>query len=394
MTALQASLGAPTQWDAVAQEPYFTYTDTAGASRTPPITPTHRACRGDSAWRAPQDSASASGASATKTRRHGTFPRSIREAHRRACSPRSCWRSLLGGYFVLLAGIVWFIKSSYLPALWLDPLFGLYSLCVTVYLLSRFSLSLLYRPSRRGPGQLPTVAVVIPAMNEQTAIETTLASIFALDYPQHLLSVFAVDDGSTDATWERMAFAARRFPNLHAIRFSHNRGKRAAMAAGIRATDAEIVCFVDSDSTLEPDALREIIKPFRDHRVAAVTGHADVQNRAYNVLTLLQQVRYFVAFRVIKGSESIFGCRDLRLGLLLRLPPRPPARGAAGLGDAVVPRPRGDVRRRPRAHQHAAQALARRLPVDRALRHERAARSSRASSCSRRAGRRAGCASR
>jgi hyaluronan synthase len=217
------------------------------------------------------------------------------------------WRSLLGGYFLLLAGIVWFIKSSYLPALWLDPLFGLYSLCVTVYLLSRFTLSLLYRPARRGPDELPSVAVVIPAMNEQTAIETTLTSIFALDYPHHLLSVFAVDDGSTDATWERMAFAARRFPNLHAIRFSHNRGKRAAMAAGIRATDAQIVCFVDSDSTLEPDALREIIKPFRDRRVAAVTGHADVQNRAYNVLTLLQQVRYFVAFRVIKGSESIFG---------------------------------------------------------------------------------------
>ena len=273
-------------------------------------------------------------------------------------------------------------------------MFGLYSLCVTVYLLSRFSLSLLYRPVRRGPDELPTVAVVIPAMNEQAAIETTLASIFALDYPQHLLSVFAVDDGSTDATWERMAFAARRFPNLHAIRFSHNRGKRAAMAAGIRATDAEIICFVDSDSTLEPDALREIIKPFRDRRVAAVTGHADVQNRAYNVLTLLQQVRYFVAFRVIKGSESIFGCRDLRLRLLLGLPPRPPARGAAGLGDAVVPRPRGDVRRRPRAHEHAAQAT----PASSTSRPRAAPRtcrtSSRASSSSRRAGRRAGCASR
>ncbi len=101
------------------------------------------------------------------------------------------WRGLLGGYFFLLAGIVWFIKSSYLPALWLDPIFGIYSLCVTLYLLSRFSLSLLYRPARRGPDQLPSVAVVIPAMNEQTAIETTLASIFALDYPQHLLSVFA-----------------------------------------------------------------------------------------------------------------------------------------------------------------------------------------------------------
>ena len=34
MTALQASLGAETHWDAVAQEPYFTYTDTAGVSHT------------------------------------------------------------------------------------------------------------------------------------------------------------------------------------------------------------------------------------------------------------------------------------------------------------------------------------------------------------------------
>ena len=99
---------------------------------------------------------------------------------------------------------------------------------------------------------LPSVAIVIPAMNEQSAIERTIEAAFALDYPQDLISVFAVDDGSTDETWQRMAFASRRFPNLHAIRFSHNRGKRAAMAAGIRATDAEIICFVDSDSSRRP----------------------------------------------------------------------------------------------------------------------------------------------
>jgi spore germination protein YaaH/chitodextrinase len=34
MTALQASLGAPTQWDQIAQEPFFTYTDTAGVPHT------------------------------------------------------------------------------------------------------------------------------------------------------------------------------------------------------------------------------------------------------------------------------------------------------------------------------------------------------------------------
>src|SRR4051794_11511481 len=97
------------------------------------------------------------------------------------------WRLMLGGYFVLLAAIIWFIKSSYLPALWLDPLFGLYSLCVTFYLVSRFGLPLLSPPVPRGPDELRGVAVVTPAMNEQAAIETTLTSIFALDYPQRLL---------------------------------------------------------------------------------------------------------------------------------------------------------------------------------------------------------------
>ena len=86
MTALQSTLGAQTLWDAVAQEPYFTYADASG-SRTRPTTRTLAACRDDSARRAPPGSASASGASATKTRRHGTFPRSSRDAYRQASWP-------------------------------------------------------------------------------------------------------------------------------------------------------------------------------------------------------------------------------------------------------------------------------------------------------------------
>jgi hyaluronan synthase len=216
------------------------------------------------------------------------------------------WRSVIGVYFLGVVGFVFLAKTAFLPSLFNDPVFGVYGLVVTAYLLSRFVMSVFYRPCR-ADGPLPSVAIVIPAMNEQSAIERTIEAAFALDYPQDLISVFAVDDGSTDETWQRMAFASRRFPNLHAIRFSHNRGKRAAMAAGIRATDAEVICFVDSDSSVAPDALREIVRPFVDPRVAAVTGHADVLNKSKNLLTLLQQVRYYVAFRVLKASESLFG---------------------------------------------------------------------------------------
>ena len=82
---------------------------------------------------------------------------------------------------------------------------------------------------------------------------------------------------------------------VRVIDLGRNRGKRAAMAPGIRATDAEIIAFVDSDSVLEPDALRSIVQGFADPHVGAICGHADVLNVTETWLTRMQAVRYFVA---------------------------------------------------------------------------------------------------
>jgi hyaluronan synthase len=76
----------------------------------------------------------------------------------------------------------------------------------------------------------------------------------------------------------------------------------------MRATDAEILAFVDSDSSLEPDALRRLVQGFADPQVGAVCGHADVANPDESWLSRMQVVRYFVAFRVVKAAESLFGC--------------------------------------------------------------------------------------
>jgi hyaluronan synthase len=94
---------------------------------------------------------------------------------------------------------------------------------------------------------------------------------------------------------------------VRVISFPENRGKRAAMAAGIRATSAEIIAFVDSDSSLERDALRRIVRGFAEPKVGAIAGHAEVENSRESWIARMQAVRYFVAFRVCKAAESIFG---------------------------------------------------------------------------------------
>jgi hyaluronan synthase len=209
-------------------------------------------------------------------------------------------------YLVALIVSVMAYKAAFIDLLFSNVFFGVYSVCVASYIISRFALSLFYR-SRRDAGLEPRIAIVMPSFNEEQAIGRSLSALLELDYPVEKLQLIAVNDGSDDDTLREMERVAERAQGrVRVIDFPENRGKRAAMAAGIRASDAEVIVFVDSDSVVAPDALRALVQPFADPRVGAVCGHADVLNLRENWLTRMQGVRYFVAFRVVKAAESVF----------------------------------------------------------------------------------------
>jgi hyaluronan synthase len=209
-------------------------------------------------------------------------------------------------YLLALVAALVLFKALFIQSLFIDPLLAAYGLLVCGYVLLRFVISLFYRPAKDA-GIRPTVAVVMPAFNEEEAIAQSLASILAVDYPKDSLEVVVVDDGSNDGTLREIRRVARGNPSLKVIEFPENRGKRAAMAAGVRATSAEIVAFVDSDSALDPDAIYKLVQGFADPDVGGIAGHADVLNVSASWLTKMQEVRYFIAFKVIKASESVFG---------------------------------------------------------------------------------------
>lgn len=215
-------------------------------------------------------------------------------------------RLVSGVYLIaIVLGIIAY-KTVFIEVVIVDPIFGVYSVVVCAYILSRFFLSMLYRPSA-DHGLEPSVALVVPAFNEEDAIAASVRAILDLDYPQSKLEVVVVNDGSTDGTLAEIEAVAAETPRVRVIDFPQNQGKRAAMAAGIRATSAEMVAFVDSDSVLEPDAMRAIVQGFADPKVGAIAGHADVLNVGGSWITRMQAVRYYVAFRVIKAAESVFG---------------------------------------------------------------------------------------
>lgn len=170
--------------------------------------------------------------------------------------------------------------------------------------------SLLYRPTPAQEAErLPRCTVIVPAYNEGAMVGVAIGSVLVGDYPRDRLEILAIDDGSTDDTWEHIQRIAAEHPKVvRAIRMAKNGGKREALREGFSRATGEVVVTVDSDSRLDPDALRQIVAPLiADPRVAAVAGKVLVLNRYDGLLTRLLAIRFFLAFDLGRAAQSRFG---------------------------------------------------------------------------------------
>ena len=59
--------------------------------------------------------------------------------------------------------------------------------------------------------------MAVPCWNEQNTVEKTLNSLLELDYPKDKLTIIAVDDGSTDNTWEALK-KFEKYPNIKILK--------------------------------------------------------------------------------------------------------------------------------------------------------------------------------
>lgn len=129
--------------------------------------------------------------------------------------------------------------------------------------------------SRRGqwddaPPLYPPVSIIIPVYNEQATIEGKIANTSALHYPTDRLQVLFVSDGSTDRTVE--IIRARAASTMTVVELPVRRGKAAALNAGLALAEHEILVFSDASIELEPDALPNIVRQFRDPQIGCISG--------------------------------------------------------------------------------------------------------------------------
>jgi hyaluronan synthase len=215
-------------------------------------------------------------------------------------------QAVVGLAIALLMVTLCVMKIRNVVTFWYEPVFQGYSIAAAAFILSRIGISFFYKVPEE-QGYLPAVSMIITAKNEETNIAETIRHCFQSRYPEDLVEVIAVDDGSTDGTWAVMKGLEPIYPRLRNIQLERNMGKRHAMAIGAEKAQGKILVYVDSDSYADPEGLYRIVQPFFNPRIGAVAGHTMVRVREDNFISKMESVRYFISHQVIKTAESVYG---------------------------------------------------------------------------------------
>jgi cellulose synthase/poly-beta-1,6-N-acetylglucosamine synthase-like glycosyltransferase len=188
----------------------------------------------------------------------------------------------------------------------------------------------------------PRVSVIVPAYNEELSVATTVHSLLALLYAN--LEIVVVDDGSADNTLRvliddfdlspihpvyqhtlktkpvRAIYRSSFEPRLVVVDKENGR-KADAINVGLNIASGDLVCAMDADTLISPDALQHLVAPFlaSEDTVAAGgtvrltndsyvrAGRIDRQRAPRNWLAGVQAVEYTRSFLVGRVGWNLLG---------------------------------------------------------------------------------------
>ncbi len=140
----------------------------------------------------------------------------------------------------------------------------------------------LFAPRRRGSGgdQLPTVALIVSAHNEERIIREKIENCLKLDYPRDKLKIIVSSDGSEDGTNGIVREYEGRGVVLRA--FDRREGKSAILNKTVLGLDEDILVFSDANAFYKEDALLRLVGNFDVEETGCVVGRlVYMDNKSY-----------------------------------------------------------------------------------------------------------------
>ena len=138
------------------------------------------------------------------------------------------------------------------------------------------------------------LSIVIPVLNERESLESLHRELDevarANDYD---LEMIFVDDGSIDGSWKTICKLAEIDPRVRGLRFRRNFGKTAALSAGFKSAQGELVLTLDADLQDDPHEIPRFLHVMATDELDVVSGwkkvrhdpwHKVLPSRIFNVL--------------------------------------------------------------------------------------------------------------
>ncbi len=119
------------------------------------------------------------------------------------------------------------------------------------------------------------IDIGITAYNEEENIENILDSIMAQKFDEKVKinSILVVASGCTDQTEALVLKKAKKYSQIKLISEKIRRGKASAINLIFKNSQADIIVFIGADEIVPKNSINELIRPFENNQVGAVSGH-------------------------------------------------------------------------------------------------------------------------
>jgi glycosyltransferase involved in cell wall biosynthesis len=155
-----------------------------------------------------------------------------------------------------------------------------------------------------------SVAVVVPAYNEEALIGETLAGI-----PSFVDRIIVVDDASTDGTGEKARGYAD--PQIEVVSHERNEGVGAAIVSGYKRALAEqldVTAVMAGDNQMDPDELESIVAPVLAGEVDYAKANRLISGRAWELIPRTRYLGNAVLSLLTKIASGYWHVADSQAG--------------------------------------------------------------------------------
>ncbi len=167
------------------------------------------------------------------------------------------------------------------------------------------------------------VSVVVPVRNEAENIAPLIAEIAAALDGRFAYEIIYVNDGSMDATAERLSAEMKVRGNLRRIDHAKSTGQSAAVRSGVRAARGAIVATLDGDGQNNPAFLPDLITALQKggERLGLVAGQR-VGRKDTGFKKFQSRVANAVRNAILKDGTRDTGCglKAFRREVFLTMP--------------------------------------------------------------------------